>query len=84
MPGMKIIRSVFISPPSVEILVKRLKNRGTETKKSLKKRIARVKKEMEYKDTFDKVLVNDFLPETFRNAEKMVEDFLKFSHNEEE
>lgn len=76
--------AVFISPPSVEVLVKRLKNRGTETKKSLKKRIARVKKEMEYKDTFDKVLVNDFLPETFRNAEKMVEDFMEISHCEEE
>lgn len=76
--------AVFIAPPSLEVLVNRLKNRGTETKKSLKKRIARVKKEMEYRDTFDKVLINDFLPETFRNAEQMVEDFLSLSHNEEE
>ena len=67
---------VFISPPSLEILIERLKNRGTESEKSLKKRIARVKKEMEYKDKFDIVLINDFLPETFRNAEKIVEDFL--------
>ncbi len=67
---------VFISPPSLEILIERLKNRGTESEKSLKKRIARVKKEMEYKDKFDIVLVNDFLPETFRNAEKIVEDLL--------
>lgn len=76
--------AVFIAPPSLEVLLKRLKGRGTETKKSLKKRIARVKREMEYKDTFDKVLINDFLPETFRNAEKMVEDFLKINNDIEE
>jgi len=74
--------AVFIAPPSIEVLIERLENRGTETEKSLKKRIARVKKEMEFKDSFDTVLVNDFLPKTFRSAEKIVEDFLAI--NEEE
>ena len=73
---------VFISPPSLEILIERLENRGTESEKSLKKRIARVKKEMEYKDKFDIVLINDFLPETFRKAEQIVEDFLGIDEEE--
>ena len=73
---------VFISPPSLEILIERLKNRGTESEKSLKKRIARVKKEMDYKDKFDIVLINDFLPETFRKAEQIVEDFLDIDEEE--
>ncbi len=73
---------VFISPPSLEILIERLKNRGTESEKSLKKRIARVKKEMDYKDKFDIVLINDFLPETFRKAEQIVEDFLGIDEEE--
>lgn len=74
--------AVFIAPPSLEVLIERLEKRGTETEKSLKKRIARVKEEMKYRDTFDTVLVNDFLPKTFRNAESIVEDFLGL--NEEE
>ncbi len=74
--------AVFIAPPSFEVLEQRLKKRGTESQISFKKRIARVKKEMEYRDTFDKVLINDFLPETFREAEKIVENFLFL--NEEE
>ena len=73
---------VFISPPSLEILIERLKKRGTESEKTLKKRIDRVKKEMEYLDKFDIVLINDFLPETFRKAEQIVEEFLGL--NEEE
>ena len=74
--------AVFISPPSLEILIERLENRGTESKKSLEKRIARVRKEMEYRDKFDKVLINDFLPETFRKAENLVETFLGIDEEE--
>jgi len=74
---------VFISPPSLKILIERLENRGTESQKSLKKRISRVKKEMEYKDKFDMILINDFLPETFRKAEQIVENFIGTDEEEE-
>ncbi|HHH52712.1 MAG TPA: guanylate kinase, partial [Bacteroidetes bacterium] len=67
---------VFIAPPSIETLIDRLKDRGTESESSLKKRIDRIKKELEYEDKFDKVLVNKFLPETYREAERIVEEFL--------
>ncbi len=67
--------AVFIAPPTIDVLIDRLKKRGTESKETLRKRIARVKKEMEYQNSFDKVLVNEFLPETFREVEEMVEDF---------
>lgn len=69
--------AVFIAPPTIDILIDRLKKRGTESKETLRKRIERVKEEMEYQNSFDKVLVNEFLPETFREVEKMVEDFFK-------
>jgi len=52
-------QAIFIKPPSLEILIERLTNRNTETAKSLKKRIARVKREMTYQNTFDKVLVKN-------------------------
>ncbi len=68
--------AVFIRPPSLEVLIERLKNRKTESEKSLKKRIARVKKEMKYENTFDKVLVNDLLEVAFVEAEYIVETFV--------
>jgi len=69
-------QAIFIKPPSLEILIERLTNRNTETAKSLKKRIARVKREMTYQNTFDKVLVNDLLQVALKEAEFMVETFI--------
>lgn len=68
--------AIFISPPSLEILIKRLTSRGTESEASLKKRIKRVKQEMTYLDKFDKILVNDLLDVAFKEAEFMVESFI--------
>lgn len=50
---------IFIKPPSMEELRKRLESRGTETEESLRIRMARVKKEMAYADQFDYIVVND-------------------------
>ena len=69
-------QAIFIKPPSLEILIERLTNRKTESDASLKKRIARVKREMTYQDTFDAVLVNDLLQVALKEAEFMVETFV--------
>lgn len=76
--------AIFIKPPSVEILIERLKNRNTESESSLKKRIARVKREMAYQNTFDEVLVNDLLDVTLKEAEFFVETFIFGKPFEEE
>lgn len=68
--------AIFISPPSLEILEKRLIDRQTESDASLKKRLARVRKEMEYIDTFDTVLINDDLQLALREAEEKVVKFV--------
>jgi len=68
--------AIFIKPPSLEILIERLTNRKTESESSLKKRIARVKREMTYQNTFDAVLVNDLLQVALKEAEFMVETFV--------
>ena len=70
---------IFIRPPSLSILVDRLKKRKTETEQSLKKRIARVKEELTYENNFDKVLVNDVLEVTLKEAELMIESFIGIS-----
>jgi len=69
--------AVFVSPPSLKVLIDRLKNRKTETEKSLKKRIRRAKQELKYENKFDKILVNDILEVTLKEAEMIVEDVLK-------
>lgn len=76
--------AVFIKPPSFNILVQRLKNRKSESANSLNKRIARMKKELSYESSFDKVLVNDLLPVACKEAEIMIEAFLNISEEGEE
>ena len=51
--------SIFIVPPSVDHLRERLFKRGSETIKSIEKRLERFNKEMDYKDRFDTLLIND-------------------------
>jgi guanylate kinase len=77
-------KAIFIRPPSLEILIERLKNRNTESASSLKKRIARVKREMKYQNTFDEVLVNDLLAVALKEAEFFVETFIFGKPFEEE
>ncbi|GLR17945.1 guanylate kinase [Portibacter lacus] len=68
--------AIFVKPPSIETLISRLERRRTESEESLKKRIARVKREMNYENSFDRILVNDLLEVTFKEAEFIVEGFL--------
>lgn len=50
---------IFIKPPSMEELKKRLMARGTETEETLKIRLARVAEEMDKAHFFDHVVIND-------------------------
>lgn len=68
--------SLFIEPPSIEELEKRLKARGTETPDSLKARIDKASYELTFKDQFDHIIVNDSLERACREAEALVRDFL--------
>ncbi len=69
--------SIFVKPPSFEILVQRLKDRNTEDDASLKKRIRRMKREMKYAPYFDYHLLNDKLDECLHQAEEIVGSFIK-------
>ncbi|MFC2139461.1 guanylate kinase, partial [Bacteroidota bacterium] len=52
---------IFISPPNIDELKKRLKERRTETEEDFVKRIERAEMEMGYKDKFDHVVINSDL-----------------------
>ncbi len=68
--------AIFITPPSVEELEKRLKKRSTETEEKINTRIAKAKKEMEFAGQFDVIIVNDVLSTALADAEKAVARFL--------
>ena len=69
--------AVFVKPPNEEALRNRLIGRGTESEDSLSKRLFKAKFEMQFQDKFDVVLENDDLVIAFKNAQKLVDDFLK-------
>ena len=68
--------SLFIEPPSIEELEKRLKARGTETPESLRARISKASYELTFKNQFDHIIVNDSLERACREAEDAVKAFL--------
>ena len=68
--------SLFIEPPSIIELEKRLKARGTETAESLKARLDKASYELSFKDRFDKIIINDKLEVACREAEAAVREFL--------
>jgi len=68
--------SLFIEPPSVDVLKARLESRGTETAESLAARINKSAYELSFKDQFNCHIVNDDLMRACGEAEKLVEEFI--------
>ncbi|ERF76061.1 hypothetical protein EPUS_01394 [Endocarpon pusillum Z07020] len=68
-------RFLFLAPPSLEELERRLRNRGTETEESIRKRVAQAEKELEFARTegsHDKVVVNDDLDRAYAEMEEWI------------
>jgi guanylate kinase len=68
-------RFLFIEPPSLEELERRMRVRGTETDESMKLRLETAKKELEYaskEGSHDKIIVNDDLDKTYEELEVFV------------
>jgi guanylate kinase len=68
--------SLFIEPPSIEELERRLEARGTETPSSLKARISKASFELSFKNEFDHIIINDRLERACKEAEAIVKQFL--------
>ena len=68
--------SLFIEPPSIEELERRLKARGTETPASLQARITKASYELSFKNKFDHIIINDKLERACAEAEQAVREFL--------
>jgi guanylate kinase len=68
--------AIFLRPPSVEILMQRLRKRSTEVEHHLQERIAKANHELSFENQYDVVVVNDVLEDTLKTCEKLVTDFL--------
>lgn len=68
--------SIFIQPPSLEVLIERLQKRATESPDALATRIERVRYEMTCAEKFDITIVNDQLPVAEQEAYNAVTKFL--------
>ncbi len=68
--------SLFIEPPSIKELERRLRTRGTETEESLKARINKAEYELSFQHRFDHIILNDTLDRACAEAEEIVRKFL--------
>lgn len=69
--------SLFIDPPSVAELKKRLESRGTETAESLAARVNKASYELSFKEEFNKIIVNDDLQTACATAVDIVGTFIR-------
>jgi guanylate kinase len=68
--------AIFLRPPSVEVLMERLRNRSTEVEHHLQERIAKANHELSFESQYDVVVVNDVLEETLKRCETLVTEFI--------
>lgn len=68
--------SIFIQPPSVAELRRRLEARGTETPESLETRVNKASYEMSFNHHFTKTILNEDLDKACAETEQVIKDFL--------
>mgnify|MGYP002763427099 FL=1 len=69
-------RVLFVAPPSMEELRRRLRKRGTESDRALRERLERAEMEMDEADRFDAVVVNDDLDRAVEETLQEIRHFL--------
>lgn len=69
--------AVFVQPPTLDVLIDRLRGRGTDSEEKLKERIEKAGKELAYADKFDVILKNDNLEDACNEASNLLINFVK-------
>jgi guanylate kinase len=67
---------IFIQPPSIEELKKRLEARGSESPESLQARIGKASHELSFKNQFEHIIENRDLDKACKEAEVLVKTFI--------
>lgn len=69
--------AVFVKPPDINELIRRLKNRGEESPEKIAARVAKAPLEMKFAKQFEKIIKNYDLDTALKDAEELVEEFIK-------
>lgn len=69
--------AIFVKPPSLEEMEKRLRNRNTESEEKILERTDKAKREMKFAKNFDIILINDDLDEAKGKAYEIVQNFIQ-------
>ena len=69
--------SVFIMPPSVDVLRERLSSRGSESEEMLEKRLNKTEEEIQKNQEFDSVILNDDFEIACKEAKRLITNFFK-------
>ncbi|MFD1062435.1 guanylate kinase [Winogradskyella litorisediminis] len=69
--------AIFVKPPDLNELVRRLKDRGEESEEKISMRVSKAPAELATAPLFDKIVVNKNLDEALEEAYKLVSDFLQ-------
>ncbi|MBC2843680.1 guanylate kinase [Winogradskyella flava] len=68
--------AIFVKPPDLNELVRRLKDRGEESEEKISMRVAKAPAELATAPLFDEIVVNSNLEEALENAYRLVSDFI--------
>lgn len=68
--------SIFVMPPSVEELRRRLEGRGTDAPEVIDRRVAKAEFELTKAPEFDHIVVNDSLDEAIAETTRIIEEFI--------
>ena len=68
--------AIFVQPPSIKEMEKRLRNRKTDSEEKIIERVNKAEREMKYAKDFDIILVNDDLNFAKKEAYNLVEKFI--------
>lgn len=66
------VNLIFLTPPTVDELERRLVSRGTETAEVIRERMARAKEESAYMKKYDYIVINDDLDECVENVHQLI------------
>ncbi|MDR1406084.1 MAG: guanylate kinase [Prevotellaceae bacterium] len=69
--------AIFVQPPSMDALRERLQNRSTDSPASIERRLQKAEEELSHAPQFDKIIINDNLEAALKEAEKLINEFLK-------
>ena len=70
------LKRIFVMPPSVDELQRRLEGRGTDSPETIARRVAKAEQELAFAPQFDRVVVNDCLATAVAEAERITEAFI--------